>query len=419
MIRYPLAAIVLFSSLPCRAASIQLRAAPASGYSPAAALTQIGAPGALGLDLPTALGALSAPSGLDAAAPALSAAIEPRPVAAEPAEQPSAALAADDRAAMTPAALKPQAAREEGRAAQAPVLEGTRSAAAEMAKDGGRNGASASARAFDNALANGGAALAVSLPAGLAQGSGLLAAEASDGAAAAPGAEQPAAPYPLAPLAKPFEFRWGMTSADLPGRTILEKHLAFFDTVGDGKLTVARTFTRLRQMGFSLLEATKTAVAIQFGIRGLLGKNAPGGILAALNLQVDVKDSHLIGRGGTSKIFDRAGNFAESQWIRLAWASRMGAYRDRRGRDAAGSFFTPSDFAKFQASNLERDNPGKLQSIGNRTETDIIFAHFNDGTVVENGKTVPVVLLDTFRKLFDGTLFYEKVLDTEIERAAK
>ncbi|MBI3297616.1 MAG: hypothetical protein HYZ75_05600 [Elusimicrobia bacterium] len=220
----------------------------------------------------------------------------------------------------------------------------------------------------------------------------------------------------IAPAAR-FEYRWGMKSADLPGRTPLEKHLAFFDSTGDGTLTVAKTFGRLREMGFGFFEAGQVALGIQFGIRSLLGKNAPGGIMAALTLRVDVADAHLIGRKGTHHIFDREGNIDAEKMRRLYSRSTMGAYRDMNGRDKSGSYLTKDEMLAMVAENAQAEDPGAAGRIGNRIEWEIMFKHFADGTVTRKGVAFPVITTDSLTKLYDGRLYYEKVGDVAIERS--
>lgn len=179
--------------------------------------------------------------------------------------------------------------------------------------------------------------------------------------------------------------------ADLPGRTPLEKHAAFFDADGDGVITVFETAGRLRLLGVSRFRAAGLAFLIHLG----LARNTSDGWLDKLKLNITVANIHRGIHPGDSGVYDAKGFFVKEQFERMFDSFAL----SRPGQ------INEAEFTRMIAANVKR-RPGALASQAATAEFTLLLDVAADRTDVVDGKAVRAISRERLVQFYDGTLFY-------------
>ena len=173
-------------------------------------------------------------------------------------------------------------------------------------------------------------------------------------------------------------------------RTALQKHVDFFDTNHDGKITLSDTYRGLRRLG---LGAARSA-AFAGVINAALGSSTSG----AASLTVDAERIHAGKHGSDTGVYDRSGRFSLASFRQL--------------------------FTRFDADGDGALDGGELTRLlaGNRTD---LVGHL--GSKAEFGLLLDVAGEDSngrkvltrerLERFYDGSLFYELAEQVAARRA--
>ncbi len=236
----------------------------------------------------------------------------------------------------------------------------------------------------------------------------------------APSADHCAAAAPAAgapdPYANFFEKK-GMGS-----RSMLQRHVSFFDENNDGFITTAETFRGLERIGFS----TGASLALAPAIMGVLGslisfnasraqapeiervlRNAGSSatfipLLSFVNSIGDIKvrtiaiaDVSFGKHPSDTGIFDADGNVIEEK--REALFSKYAG---------GGDSLDAEEFSAMIHRNAEVSH-NVLGMLASLMEFGMLMSVCTDTTKLDtNGKRVPSISRERVRELYDGTLFY-------------
>lgn len=92
-------------------------------------------------------------------------------------------------------------------------------------------------------------------------------------------------------------------------RTALQKHVAFFDQDGDGRITLGETYSGLRRLGLDPLRSAAAAAVIN----GALGPATSG----APRLSIDTRRIHAGMHASDTGVYDARGRFSITRFERL------------------------------------------------------------------------------------------------------
>lgn len=178
-----------------------------------------------------------------------------------------------------------------------------------------------------------------------------------------------------------------------PSKSALERHVAFFDPEGTGKVTLGQTWAGLGRLGVSLVWRLLLPPIIN-GFLGYLTQRKVSFEIVVARI-ADGKhpfdtgsygDDGEIDESALAKLVEAAGtgpNAAVSQKEMRALIVARGNRRPAMGKlaGALGSWFSGREVALF-------------------------FCLASDTTKREGGRDVPAVTPRTLRRLYDGTLFH-------------
>ena len=179
-------------------------------------------------------------------------------------------------------------------------------------------------------------------------------------------------------------------SPPVPGKTALQKHVAFFDLNGDGIIEVSETRARLRQLGFSW---AKSAV-LSFGIHAGLAKSTSDSFWNLVRLRLSVDKMHLGIHAADTGIYDAQGYFVPKAFARI-FANHA---------KTSPNFLTESEFQNMIEANSKR-RPGRLGKFAAKQEFGLLLDIASDGT---HG-TQRTISRERMKRFYDGTLLYELV----------
>lgn len=162
--------------------------------------------------------------------------------------------------------------------------------------------------------------------------------------------------------------------------TPLQRHAAFFDRNGDGKITLAETYQGCRALGFGRLVSGTLAWVINTGL-GWPTSNSwwP-------TLEIDIANIQRGKHGSDTDIYDLNGNFD---------AAKFDAMFARYDGDGDGRLNKRELLARARGDRDLLDVVGQIASLG---EFGLIY-----WLAAERGG----IPKDALRKVYDGTLFYE------------
>jgi len=175
-------------------------------------------------------------------------------------------------------------------------------------------------------------------------------------------------------------------------RTALQKHVDFFDTNHDGKITLSDTYRGLRRLGIGTVRSTAFAGVINAAL-GSLTSGAP-------SLTVDAERIHAGKHGSDTGIYDKNGRFSLPRFRRL--------------------------FAKFDADGDGALDGEELTRLFADNRTDLVghlgskaeFGLLLDVAGEErNGKKV--LTRGRLQRFYNGSLFYQVAEEVAARRASE
>ncbi len=173
-------------------------------------------------------------------------------------------------------------------------------------------------------------------------------------------------------------------------RTALQKHVDFFDTNHDGKITLSDTYRGLRRLG---LGAARSA-AFAGVINAALGSSTSG----AASLTVDAERIHAGKHQSDTGVYDRNGRLSPARFRQLF------VQYDADGDGALDG----GELARLFAGN-RTDLVGHL---GSKAEFGLLLDLAGEDS---NGRKV--LTRDRLERFYDGSLFYELAEEVAARRA--
>ena len=175
-------------------------------------------------------------------------------------------------------------------------------------------------------------------------------------------------------------------------RTALHKHVDFFDTNHDGRITLSDTYIGLRRLGFG---ASRSA-AFAGVINAALGPPTSG----APSLTVDVKRIHAGKHRSDTGVYGKNGRFSLSRFRRLF------ARYDTDGDGALDG---------EELSRLFADNRTDLLGhLASKAEFGLLL-----GLAGEERRGTKVLTRECLQRFYNGSLFYQLAEDVAARRASE
>lgn len=162
-------------------------------------------------------------------------------------------------------------------------------------------------------------------------------------------------------------------------RTALQKHVDFFDTNRDGRITLAETYTGLRRLGVDVLRSAAFASVIH----GALGPVTS----RALTLDIDTARIQFARHGSDTGIYDKHGRFSPSRFRALF------DRHDRAGNGALG--------ARELSRMFSRNRTDVLGHFGSRAEFGLLLEIAGEE---RDGRRV--LTRERLGHFYNGSLFY-------------
>jgi len=100
-------------------------------------------------------------------------------------------------------------------------------------------------------------------------------------------------------------------------RTALQRHVDFFDTNHDGRITVSETYSGLRRLGFDITRSLVFAAVINGGLGPSTSRK--------LSLTIETERIHLGKHGSDSGVYDGRGHFSAQRFAALFSGLEPGA----------------------------------------------------------------------------------------------
>jgi peroxygenase len=170
-------------------------------------------------------------------------------------------------------------------------------------------------------------------------------------------------------------------------RTALQKHVDFFDTNHDGRITLADTYRGLRRLGLGSVSSAAFAGVINVA----LGSSTSG----APSLTVNATRIHARKHASDTGVYGKTGHFSLTRFRRLF-------ARYDRDRDGA---LDGTELRKLIGAN----RTDLLGHLGSRAEFSLLLALAGEP---RNGKKV--LTRERLEHFYDGSLFYQ--LAEEVDR---
>lgn len=163
-------------------------------------------------------------------------------------------------------------------------------------------------------------------------------------------------------------------------RTALQRHVDFFDTNHDGRITVGETYSGLRRLGFDITRSLVFAAVINGGLGPSTSRK--------LSLTIETERIHLGKHGSDSGVYDGRGHFSAQRFAALFSGLEPGA---EGGLDA-------HQLRRMIARN-RTDVVGHLAS---RVEFALLMEIAGE---IRNGRRV--LTRERLEKFYDGSLLYK------------
>jgi len=162
-------------------------------------------------------------------------------------------------------------------------------------------------------------------------------------------------------------------------RTALQKHVDFFDTNHDGRISLEETYAGLRRLGVGALRSAAFASVIN----GALGPATS----KALTLDIDTSRIQLGRHGSDTSVYDKRGRFSPA---------RFRALFKRHDTDGDGALGAP-ELARM----LSRNRTDLLGHLGSRAEFGLLLELAGEK---RGGRRV--LTRERLAHFYNGSLFY-------------
>jgi len=175
-------------------------------------------------------------------------------------------------------------------------------------------------------------------------------------------------------------------------RTALQKHIDFFDTDHDGRITLSETYCGLRRLG---LGAARSA-AFAGVINAALGSSTSG----SASLSVDAERIHAGKHGSDTGVYDASGRFSQTRFRRL-----FASY----DADGDGALDTVELNRMYAGSRTDL-----MGHLGSRAEFGLLLDLAGEE---RNGKRV--LTRERLLRFYNGSLFYQLAEEVAARRASR
>lgn len=180
------------------------------------------------------------------------------------------------------------------------------------------------------------------------------------------------------------------SAANSGSRTALQKHVDFFDTNHDGRITLADTYRGLRRLGLGALRSAGFAGVIN----AALGPSTSG----AASLTVDAGRIHAGKHRSDTGVYDDGGRFQLARFRRLF--ARFDADRD--------GALDGEDLARLYAGN----RTDLIGHLGSKAEFGLLLELAGED---RGGRRV--LTRDRLERFYNGSLFYQIADEVAARRA--
>lgn len=178
---------------------------------------------------------------------------------------------------------------------------------------------------------------------------------------------------------------------NIPGRTPLEKHAAFFDYNGDGLIEVQETGYGLTRLGIGWARAFVLARLIN----GPLSLATADRWIDKALFRIVIRNIPRGRHPSDTGVFDAQGNFVPEAFERIF---------DQFSRSKPGFLNEAEVFEMIRANRHLR--PGWSGNLAARAEFGLLLQIAADGSDTVLGQTYPSISKERLRQFYDGTLFY-------------
>lgn len=183
------------------------------------------------------------------------------------------------------------------------------------------------------------------------------------------------------------------SASEIPGRTPLEKHAAFFDEDGDGMITLWETRRALRRLGLGVVRSAAIAALIHAGLSPLTAE----GILDVALLRIRVRNIHKGLHSADTGVYDAQGNFVEAEFDRMFDAFS----KSRPGH------LNEAEIRRMIEANAAR-KPGWLgKLVSAKGEFGLLLELAADSSDRVDGRMLRAISRERLMAFYDGTLFYQ------------
>lgn len=174
-------------------------------------------------------------------------------------------------------------------------------------------------------------------------------------------------------------------------RTALQKHVDFFDSNHDGRITLAETYEGLRRLGVGVLRSATFASVIN----GALGPSTS----RALTLTIDTARIELARHGSHTGVYDKLGRFSSNRFRALF------ARQDANGDGALG--------ARALARMFSRNRTDVLGHLGSIAEFSLLLELAGE----KRGRR-KVLTRERLEHFYNGSLFYTLAEEAKAARGS-
>ncbi len=175
-------------------------------------------------------------------------------------------------------------------------------------------------------------------------------------------------------------------------RSALQKHVDFFDTNNDGRISLSDTYRGLRRLGLGAARSAAFAVVINVAL-GWPTSGAP-------SLTVVTKRIHLGKHGSDTGVYDKAGHFSLPRFKRLF---------DRHDADGDGALGR-EELARMFA----RNRTDLIGHLGSKAEFGLLLDLAGEP---RNGRKV--LTRERLERFYNGSLFYQLAEEVDARRGTE
>lgn len=172
--------------------------------------------------------------------------------------------------------------------------------------------------------------------------------------------------------------------------TALERHVAYFDRDGDGRIRLGETVRRIHDLGVGW----ELSIFLALIIHAFLGPITSRGPRLTIDVSRIARGVH----AGDTGIFDAEGRFAPAVFDQM-WGETLGS---ERANDADASI-TKAEFLRFMKAHGEQSVVGGWFSWA---EASILFCVSADAYREVDGKLVPALSRRRLRRFYAGKLLH-------------